>query len=456
MTGSTIADRLGAFAAALQVDALPPDVTQRAKACVLHALAVGIAGSAAGFGRRAELTSHGSEHKPDHGGDARSLVTGRWHPATSAAFINGVHLHARAQEDTHGTFHPGVSVIPSVLAAAETDDVDGATFLAAVVAGYEVGIALSDPLTELTTPPFRATAVFGAVAAAAGAGRIRGLSAERMTSALAIAAAMSGGTSESFGAGTDEWHFQSGTATATGLRAVQLAEAGAVGSSTAFEAPSGFLDCFAPNRSPAESIARDLGNIWNIKGVTFKPYPVCAFNQAPSMLAARLHDSGVRADEVASIRLRMNEREATYPGMPWCGPFTSTSQTLMSARFAFATALATGDITYESLQAYTNQQVLELISRIELVPEPGRPPKTVHATITLEDAGTVEDSIDDSDALLSWDMAGVIANAKRLAAEAALSPADFTNLLETVENIDRLPTLDPLIRSALAGTRVPA
>ena len=456
MTGSTIAQRLGTFAAELQPDTLPPAVMQRARACLLHALAVGIAGSAAGFGQQAELTSHGADRKPDPSGYGRSLLTGRWHPATSAAFINGVHLHARAQEDTHGTFHPGVSVIPAVLAAAETGDVDGAAFLAAMVAGYEVGIALSDPLTELTTPPFRATAVFGAVAAAAGAGRIRGLGAESMVSALSIAAAMSGGTSESFGAGTDEWHFQSGAAAATGLRAVQLAEAGVIGSPTAFEAGSGFLDCFASNTQPVEAIAGGLGHTWNILGVTFKPYPVCAFNQAPSMLAARLHESGVRADDVASIHLFMNEREATYPGMPWSGPFTSTSQSLMSARFAFATALATGDITYDSLQDYTNRQVLELISRIELEPEPRRAPKTVRATITLADGSTVDDSIDDSDALLSWDMDGVIANARRLAAEAALSPADFTNLVETVAGVDRLPTLDPLIRAALSGTKVPA
>ena len=37
---------------------------------------------------------------------------------------------------------------------------------------------------------------------------------------------MSGGTSESFGAGTDEWHFQSGAAAAAGMMAAQLAEAG--------------------------------------------------------------------------------------------------------------------------------------------------------------------------------------------------------------------------------------
>ncbi len=55
------------------------------------------------------------------------------------------------------------------------------------------------------------------------------------------------------------------------------------------------------------------------------------------VLGVRLRESGVAAEHVASIRLGMNEREAMYPGMPSRGPFTSTSHTLMSARFAFAT-----------------------------------------------------------------------------------------------------------------------
>src|SRR6185312_7312609 len=123
MTHSTIAERLATFAAELDVDTLPDAVRERAKACLIHAMVVGIAGGAADFGRHAEQTSDGSIEQPAAGGYARSLVTGHWHPAAAAAFINGVHLHARAQEDTHGTFHPGVSVIPAALAAAETGHV---------------------------------------------------------------------------------------------------------------------------------------------------------------------------------------------------------------------------------------------------------------------------------------------------------------------------------------------
>lgn len=449
MSLRTIAEDLSRYAAG--VDTPPLQVTGRAKACLLHALAVGMAGTVAEFGRYAEQTSVGTADKPSARGYARSLVTGRWHPLEAAAFINGVHLHARAQEDTHGTFHPGVCVIPAALAAAEDENVDGATFLHAVVVGYEVGIALSEPLTEITTPPFRATAVFGPVAAAAAVGRIRGFDTQTMQSAVAIAASLSGGTAESFGAGTDEWHFQSGTSAATGLRAAQLAAAGVVGSRSAFEARSGFLDCFARGTDPGERSP----DTWNILGVTFKPYPVCAFNQVPAMVAVRLHRSAIRPQDISSVQLSMNEREATYPGMPAAGPFTSVSNTLMSARFAFATGLVTGNITYGSLQNFDDPDVLAMVAKTTLRPEPGRPPKTAHAHVVLNDGSTREESIDDSDALLSWEMADVVANARRLTSEVGISENQLENITAAVESIDRQPSVEAVLAAVLAAAAVP-
>ena len=67
MTHSTIAERLATFAAELDVDALPDAVRERAKACLIHALVVGIAGGAADFGRHAEQTSDGSIEQPAAG-----------------------------------------------------------------------------------------------------------------------------------------------------------------------------------------------------------------------------------------------------------------------------------------------------------------------------------------------------------------------------------------------------
>lgn len=172
------------------------------------------------------------------------------------------------------------------------------------------------------------------------------------------------------------------------------------------------------------------------------------------MLAVRLRESGLRADEVASIRLRMNEREATYPGMPSRGPFTRTSQTLMSAKFAFATGLIHGDISYDLLQHFTDPQVLDLIGKIDLVAEPGRPAKTAHATTVLVDGTTVHDAIEDSDAMLSWDMDGVVRNAERLASETPLSTEELETLIDSVATLPQASSVDPLIRATLAGISV--
>ena len=307
----SVGGRLGAFAAAVELDDLPETVVERAKDCLIHGLVVGHAGVGVGFAEMAEQALGAAA------GNAHVLASGATAAAPLAAFANGALLHARAQEDTHGTFHPGVATIPAALAAAEAEGADGPTLLAAVVAGYEVGTAMSALLTERSTPPFRATGVYGPLAAAAAAGRVMGLDERRMGHALALAAAFAGGSSETFGAGTDEWHFQGGMASAAGVLAASLARAGAHGSPTAFEGEAGYLDCFARGGDDADAIGAELGRRWGILEVTFKPFPICAFNQAPALLATDLAHEG----EVRSLVLRMNEREATYPGMPHAGPF---------------------------------------------------------------------------------------------------------------------------------------
>lgn len=447
----TIAERLAEFACEVNVGDAPESVVERVKACLVHATIVGAAGIDAPYGMAAERAM-GPGGRELRAGQSRSLVTGDYHSPHVAAFINASLFHARAQEDTHGTFHPGITVIPAALAAAESKMCDGMTFMDAVLAGYEVGTVLSARLTERTTPPFRATAVFGAIAASAAVGRIFQLSAEQMASAIAIAAASSGGTSESFGAGTDEWRFQPAKAAMNGFMAASLAAEGVRGSATAFEAHAGFLECFAG--VDAEDLLTDLGRVWNVLGVTFKPFPVCAFNQAPSLLAVRMRSEGLRAEHVESITLRMNKREATYPGMPAEGPFQTVAQTLMSARFAFATALVEGDITLASLSRFDIPEVMGMVGKIKLVAERGQLPKTATATAHLTDGSVLKDGIDDSDSLLSWTLPQVVANGERLRTEANLSADQYHRLVQSIMDLEAATNVRDVVSAAISGQRI--
>ncbi|CCQ46142.1 mmgE/PrpD family protein [Pseudarthrobacter siccitolerans] len=447
-TTSTIAERLALFACEVKVGDAPALVLERVKACLIHAIMVGAAGMDAPFGMAAERAM-GPGDPELRAGRSRSLITGDYHSPPIAAFINASLFHARAQEDTHGTFHPGITVIPAALAAAESKMCDGKTFMDAVLAGYEVGTALSAVLTERTTPPFRATAVFGAVAAAAAVGKILQLSTEQMASAIAIAAASSGGTSESFGAGTDEWRFQPAKAAMNGFMAATLAVEGVHGSKTAIEGPAGFLECFAG--IDAEDLTTDLGNVWNILGVTFKPYPVCAFNQAPSLLGVQMRSEGLRAETVESITLRMNEREATYPGMPFDGPFQTVAQTLMSARFAFATALVHGDITLASLQEFETPEVMEMVGKIKLVADSGRPAKTAKATAHLADGSVLERAIEETDSLLSWSLRQVVARGERMRSESNLSADQYQLLVRSINDLAAANDVREVVSAAISA-----
>src|SRR4051812_49631850 len=102
---TTVSGRLGAFAARLELDDVPAEVVARAKDCLVHGLTVAAAGVGVGYGEMAEAALGGG-----HGGGApRLLVSGATAAAPLPALANSRLLHARAQGDTHGTFHPGVA-----------------------------------------------------------------------------------------------------------------------------------------------------------------------------------------------------------------------------------------------------------------------------------------------------------------------------------------------------------
>jgi 2-methylcitrate dehydratase PrpD len=444
---------LGSFAAGIDAADLPGAVVEKAKACLLHGLVVGAAGVATGFGQMAEEALGSFD-----GGPALLLGSGRRAPAPAAAFANAALLHARVQEDTHGTAHLGTVVIPAALAAAEEAGADGATLLAGLVAGYEVGGAFSREFTALSTPRgFRASAVYGPIAAAAAAGRVLGLDAERLASALSLASAFAGGTTESFAAGSMEWHFENALASQSGLLAATLAAAGAVGADSAFEGDAGFLRAITGSAVGAERVTAGLGKTWEILNVTFKLYPVCAFNQIPVTAAVRAAEAaGLSPDEIERVTVEMNEYEANYPGMSATGPFGSLGQTLMSTRFCIALALADRRVTVPDLMRFDDSDVLALVERIDVVASADRPPMTAAVKVRTRDGRELAERLDgDAAEVLSWDLDAAAELARGLQPETQLQPEAIEALVDAVRSLDELPdagaVVEPFATAATAA-----
>src|SRR5436305_13536391 len=148
----------------------------------------------------------------------------------------------------------------------------GADVLAAIVAGYEITcrIALALPAGAHYDRGFHPTATCGAFGAAAAAGRVFGLGADDIASALGIALSQSAGSMQFLANGAWTKRFQVGWAARNGLAAATLAREGFKGAAEALEGRHGFLHAYAPAPIPERAV-QGLGTEFELMETAVKP-----------------------------------------------------------------------------------------------------------------------------------------------------------------------------------------
>jgi 2-methylcitrate dehydratase PrpD len=421
-----LSKRMGEFVAAVDAGQLPPDVLEKARTCLLNSYGIALGCHATPYApvaRRAALAMDG-----EVAGGATLLGDGRRTSVAGAALANSALFHGRAQEDTCGAAHFGAIMVPLLSAMIEAHGYPVNRLIPALVAGYEAGGLLELAYSPRTTPAgLRASPLYGAIAAAAAAARLMALPAPQAAAALSNAAAFAGGTLQSFDDGTDEWRYQVGVAGRLGYVAAQLASAGSVSAPRAFEGRTGFVQAYARTVCDVEALAARLGRDWSIHRVTFKPYPVCAFNQTPVtaalQLRERIGDAGIRR-----VRVRMNPYETGYAGMDAKGPFSSLSGTLMSIPFCIANTLRNGIPSVQNMTVYDDPEVNALVERIDLVPDEGVARLCCVIEAELDDGGALvqEQMMSVADYAYDWDT--VSALVRRVGAETGVPPQAYDRL----------------------------
>ena len=359
---------LAAFVRDLTIDDVPPCTVACAKRALRHNLMVALAG-------RAELVP-GQDACPWPPGlpravSATRLTDGAMAPADYAVVTNSLAMGGRAQHDEQpdAVCHFGSVVLPALLAASEQSPASGADFLIAMIAGYEVGTRLGARLLQYTAERgWRPTSVFGPFAAAAAVTKVRGCDEGTILSALSFAANSACGLTQTWLSGSDEWRYQTAFAARDGYAAANLASAGATGAADTIEGARGFLTAFAgaPERVP--NLAEPLGERWAVDNLLLKPFPVCAFNQAPiQQLIGLMRDHRLSADDVAHIEIRMPTADLSYPGVDVETEPTTRAAALMSLRTCAAIAAIHGDVDVVHLDNATSAQVRAVAQRVVLV-----------------------------------------------------------------------------------------
>lgn len=382
----TLTQEIARFTSHLTLEALPEAVVAKARACIVNAIGMAVNGHDTPYAPVARRTALALQGEVQNGatlfGDGRKSTIG------AACLANSALFHGRAQEDTCGAAHFGTILIPMLLALIEARRYPLDRFIPALVAGYEAGGLLENAFAGRTTPGgFRSSALYGGIAAAAAAARLMALNEVQTAAALANACAFSGGNLQTFADGTDEWRYQVGVVARNGLLAAELAAQGSVSAPHALEGRAGFIRTFAQTDAPAD-LAQRLGREWSILRVTFKPFPVCAFNQTPVTGALELRKT-IAGRALKAVRVRMNPYETGYAGMDAEGPFNSISGTLMSIPFCIATTLQHGVPSMKHMTTYDDAAVAGLVSRITLVSDAKIPILSAIIEADMEDGETL-------------------------------------------------------------------
>lgn len=268
--------RAADFVLNLRWSDVPEKVRRQVKLALLDVLGATLAGSRTPAGKIvAELAA---VHW--RGDEASILLFGRTASPVGAALANGVLANALDIDDGYRPIkgHPGAVVFPAALAAAEAASVGGEEFLTALLVGYEVAIR-AGLAWHATYREYHGSGAWGAVGAAAAAGRLLNLNRRQLMHALGIA----------------EYHAPVtpimrcveapamvkdgiGWGAMAGISAALLAERGFTGIPSVLEASG--------NPSPVA----DLGQEYRIMQLYFKPHACCRWAQPPIEALRRLRE----------------------------------------------------------------------------------------------------------------------------------------------------------------------
>jgi 2-methylcitrate dehydratase PrpD len=264
-----VTQNLAQFVVGTRWEDIPEQIRHQAKRSLMNFFAVAIAGC------RTDPVDLALKSLSEFTGGRQATVIGRSErlDALSAAFLNGAGANVHDYCDTHArtALHGTAPLAPGLLALSELRPVTGADLLLAFVLGFEVQCRIGNAISPgHYVQGWHITSSCGIFGAAAGAGRLLGLDAQKMIWTLGIASTQSSGLCECLG-----WPAKSvgvGNAARNGLWAALLAERGYQGPAEPIAGAQGFFH--AMGQEPDWTALTDgLGETWELAENSFKPYP---------------------------------------------------------------------------------------------------------------------------------------------------------------------------------------
>jgi len=429
----------------IHYDAIPDDVRETARHCLLDFLGCALAGA------DEQLTQILVREVVGGEGSSQAGLIGRPERATrqTAALVNGSAGHALDFDDTHIAMagHPSVPVLPALLALAESNGANGHSFLAAFVAGVEMECRLG-LLVGLGhyAAGFHSTATLGTFGAAAACAHLLDLDEEQWLHAMGLAGTQAAGLKSSFGSMAKPLH--AGRAAAAGLLAATLARGGFIAQPAIVEVAQGFAATHACAEPSAAALAEQPEQLL-IRDSLFKYHAACYLTHA-AIEAARLlrEQHAVDPEKITAIEVQVNPGlldvcNIAEPSSGLEGKFSLRATTAMGLL-----GMDTGDPAVYCEATLAEPELVVLRDRVRVTPVDGLTPTQSRVSVESR-SGRREELVDTGIPAADRSEQGRRLRRKfAVLAAARLGSEGSDALAGAVESLDRAESLNDVLRLA--------
>jgi aconitate decarboxylase len=355
------------WAAGLEFDQLPEPVVTRIKQSVRDGLGCAVFGSTLAW---ANIVADTVASQSNRTGPATVWGTGTKVDVLPAAIANGTALQSYELDDLHAeaSLHGSSAMLPALLTLAESrGGVTGRDLLTALAVGWEAGVRVNRTVGHILVYGWHPPTIMGTIAAAAAAGRLLRLDAQKMYHCLSLGILQASGlTAVQYGGMAKRLY--AGRAAEVGALSAMLAEKGFTAPDDVFGHPvGGFLHSFAPGRDyDLDAMSRDLGKKFAASGISFKLYSCCAASHpALDAVGELLAEEGVSADTVDLIELELTEHGYKHVGFRYVPGNAVTGQ--FSIEYCVAAYLLEGAVFVEQFrdELLDDSRIMDIVGRIK-------------------------------------------------------------------------------------------
>lgn len=329
MQKTNTVNKLAELTKSINFKELPCEVVNQSKRLILDSIGCMLGGSMQDQGKRI------FNHFQAMGGIQQATVFGtrKKVPLKNAIYINSYLATILDFDDTYDG-HPGSTIVPVALNSGELDGISGRDIITSVIAGYEIGIRISNGIkpTPERTHRVRGINTWQIFCATVTAAKLFGLNQDQIAHALshaAIHAPVPSLRKWGFKSGKIQWLKNNlGWTSYGGVLSAQLAQLSFIGDKTIFDGQDGFWIMASSDQCDYLAITEPLSNNYYILKVHTKPYPACRHIH-PTLDAVKTiaEKSSISADQILNIDIHtfyeVVDNYTFYPTLPFDVPYSA-------------------------------------------------------------------------------------------------------------------------------------